>query len=89
MLAFDKERPMGSLQTLQALTSQPGGQQNPEVRFHLGVVYFWLKDGQDAAAQFRQVTQDAPGSGYAQVAHVFETCIDDKAACTRIANGGS
>ena len=79
---------MGSLQTLQTLTSQPGVQQNPEVRFHLGVVYFWLKDGQDAAAQFRQVVQDAPGSGYAPFAHVFETCIDDKAACTRIGNGG-
>ena len=56
--------------------------------FHLGVVYFWLKDGQDAAAQFRQVVQDAPGSRYAQVAQVFETCIQSKAACTRIANGG-
>jgi tetratricopeptide (TPR) repeat protein len=87
MLAFDKERPMGSLQTLQSLTSQPGVQQDPEVRFHLGVVYFWLKDGQDAAAQFRQVIQDAPGSLYAPVAHIFETCIDDKAACTRIAKG--
>lgn len=89
ILAFDKERPMGALQTLQALTSQPGLQGNPEVRFHLGLVYFWLKDGQDAAAQFRQVVQDAPGSGYAQVAHVFESCIDDRAACTRLAKGGS
>jgi tetratricopeptide (TPR) repeat protein len=89
MLGFNKDRPMTSLQTLMTLTSQPGLQQNPEVRFHLGVLYFWLRDGQDAAAQFRQVVQDAPGSGYAQVAHVFETCIDDKAACTRIANGAS
>lgn len=88
ILGFDKDRPMDSLQTLMTLTSQPGVQQNPEVRFHLGVLYFWLMDGQDAAAQFRQVVQDAPGSGYAQVAHVFEACIDDKAECTRLANGG-
>jgi tetratricopeptide (TPR) repeat protein len=89
VLGFDKERPMGSLQALQTLTSQPGVQGNAEVRFHLGLIYFWLKDGQDAAAQFRQVVQDDPGGYYAQVAHIFETCIDDKAACTRIANGGS
>jgi tetratricopeptide (TPR) repeat protein len=89
VLEFNKDRPMDSLQKLMTLTSQPGVQQNPEVRFHLGVLYFWLKDGQDAAAQFRQVVQDAPPkSGYAQVAHVFETCIDNKAECTRIANGG-
>jgi len=88
VLDFNKDRPMDSLQKLMTLTSQPGVQQNPEVRFHLGVLYFWLRDGQDAAAQFRQVVQDAPNSGYAQVAHVFETCIDDKAECTRIANSG-
>jgi tetratricopeptide (TPR) repeat protein len=88
VLSFDKERPMGALQALQTLTSQPGVQQNPEARFHLGLIYFWLRDRQDAAAQFRQVVQDAPGSGYAPFAHVFETCIDDKAACTRIGNGG-
>jgi tetratricopeptide (TPR) repeat protein len=84
VLGFDKERPMGALQALQTLTSQPGVQQNPEARFHLGLIYFWLRDRQDAAAQFRQVVQDAPGSGYAQVAHVFESCIDNKAECTRL-----
>jgi tetratricopeptide (TPR) repeat protein len=88
ILGFDKDRPMDSLQPLLTLTSQPGVQGNPEVRFHLGILYFWLKDGQDAAAQFRQVVQDAPGSRYAQVARVFETCIQSKAECTRIANGG-
>jgi tetratricopeptide (TPR) repeat protein len=88
VLGFDKERPMGSLQALQTLTSQPGVQGNAEVRFHLGLIYFWLKDGQDAAAQFRQVVQDDAGGYYAQVAHIFETCIDNKAECTRIANGG-
>jgi tetratricopeptide (TPR) repeat protein len=88
ILAFNKDRPMDSLQPLLTLATQPGVQQNPEVRFHLGILYFWLKDGQDAAAQFRQVVQDAPGSRYAQVAQVFQTCIQSKAACTRIANGG-
>jgi tetratricopeptide (TPR) repeat protein len=88
VLGFDKERPMGALQALQTLTSQPGVQGNAEVRFHLGLIYFWLKDGQDAAAQFRQVVQDDGSGYYAQVAHIFETCIDDKAECTRIANGG-
>jgi tetratricopeptide (TPR) repeat protein len=88
MLGFNKDRPMDSLQPLMTLTSQPGVQQNPEVRFHLGILYFWLRDGQDAAAQFRQVVQDAPKSRYAQVAQVFQTCIESKAECTRIANGG-
>jgi tetratricopeptide (TPR) repeat protein len=90
VLGFDKERPMGALQALQTLTSQPGVQQNPEARFHLGLIYFWLRDPQDAAAQFRQVVQDSHGNGYyAQVAHVFETCIDDKAECTRLGSGAS
>ncbi len=88
VLGFDKERPMDSLQKLMTLSTQPGVQQNPEVRFHLGLLFFWLKDSQDAAGQFRQVVQDAPGSGYAQVAQVFESCIDSKAACTRLANSG-
>ncbi|HEX3332652.1 MAG TPA: tetratricopeptide repeat protein [Gaiellales bacterium] len=88
ILGFNKDRPMDSLQPLLTLTSQPGVQQNPEVRFHLGIVYFWLRDGQDAAAQFRQVIQDAPNSRYAPVAKVFQTCIQSKAACTRIANSG-
>ena len=88
ILGFNKDRPMDSLQPLLTLTSQPGVQGNPEVRFHLGLLYFWLKDGQDAAAQFRQVAQDGPQSRYAPFARVFETCIESKAECTRLANGG-
>jgi tetratricopeptide (TPR) repeat protein len=88
VLGFDKDRPMDAIQALGTLVSQGPLQKNAEVRFHLGLLYFWLKDGQDAAGQFTQVEQDAPKSPYAQVAHVFDECIDSPAACRRIASQG-
>jgi hypothetical protein len=77
---------MNTLKTMLTLESQ--AQQNPEVVFHLGLVYFWMQDRQDAAGQFSQVESDAPHSHYAPIAHVFARCIQSPAACRRIAGGG-
>jgi tetratricopeptide (TPR) repeat protein len=86
VLGFDKDAPMQALQTMLTLASQT--RQDPEVLFHLGLVYFWMKDSQDAAGEFSQVESDAPRSHYAPIAHVFARCIASPAACRRIAGGG-
>jgi tetratricopeptide (TPR) repeat protein len=88
ILGFDKDLPMNTLKTMLTLASQTQTQQNPEVLFHLGLVYFWMKDNQDAAAEFSQVESDAPHSHYAPIAHVFAQCLDSPAACRRLAAGG-
>ena len=88
VLGFDKDLPMNTLKTMLTLASQTQTQQDPEVLFHLGLVYFWLKDNQDAAAEFSQVESDAPHSHYAPIAHVFAQCLDSPSACRRIAAGG-
>jgi hypothetical protein len=88
VLGFRKDQPATSVGTLGNLASQTQTQQNPEVRFHLGLLFFWIKEGQDAAGEFRQVEADAPGSGYAKFAHVFERCIDSTAACLALEKNG-
>jgi tetratricopeptide (TPR) repeat protein len=88
VLGFDKDAPMKTLQTMLTLASETQAQQDPEVLFHLGLVYFWMQDRQDAAGEFSQVESDAPHSHYAPIAHVFARCIDSPAACRRIAAGG-
>jgi tetratricopeptide (TPR) repeat protein len=88
VLGFRKGNPSKAVGTLGNLASLTQTQQNPEVRFHLGLLFFWIKEGQDAAGEFRQVQQDAPGSTYAKIAHVFETCIDSPAACAALEQKG-
>jgi len=88
VLGFDKDAPMTTLQTMLNLASETKAQPDPEVLFHLGLVYFWMKDSQDAAGEFSQVESDAPHSHYAPIAHVFARCIESPAACQRLATGG-
>ncbi len=88
VLGFSKDQPMTAISALGNLASQASTQDNAQVRFHLGLLYFWIRDSQDAAAQFTQVEQDAPESPYAQVAHVFGECLTSPAACRKIAAQG-
>jgi tetratricopeptide (TPR) repeat protein len=88
VLGFSKDRPATSVGTLGDLASQTQTEQNPEVRFHLGLLFFWIREGQDAAGEFRQVQADAPKSAYAKIAHVFESCIDSPAACAALEQKG-
>jgi tetratricopeptide (TPR) repeat protein len=88
VLGFSKDRPMDAIAALGRLATAPASQSDPGVHFHLGLLYFWIRDGQDATGQFSQVEKDAPKSPYAQVAHVFSECLNDPAACTRLASGG-
>jgi tetratricopeptide (TPR) repeat protein len=88
ILGFNKDTPMTALQTMLTLASETKAQKDPQVLFHLGLVYFWLRDSQDAAGYFGQVESDAPHSHYAPIAHVFARCIESPAACQRLAGGG-
>jgi tetratricopeptide (TPR) repeat protein len=89
VLGFDKDRPMDAIATLGRMATDPATQDDPAVHFHLGLLYFWIRDGQDATAQFAQVEKDAaPKDPYRQVAHVFSECINDAAACARLSAGG-
>ena len=80
VLGFDKDAPGTALSGLmRILQSAPAD--DAEVRLHVGLLFFWMKDSQDAAAQFRQVVSDDSHGLYAQVAGVFARCIDDPTSC--------
>ena len=81
VLPFDKDNPGAALSGLmRILQSSPAD--DAEVRLHVGLVFFWMQDEQDAAAQFRQVLNDDQHGLYGQVAGVFARCIDNPTACT-------
>ena len=80
VLPFDKDKPGDALAGLmRVLQASPDA--DAEVRVHVGLVFFWMKDETDAAAQFRQVLTDDPHGIYAQVAGVFTKCIETPASC--------
>ena len=80
VLPFDKDKPGAALAGLmRVLQASPDA--DAEVRVHVGLVFFWMKDETDAAAQFRQVLKDDPHGIYAQVAGVFTKCIETPASC--------
>jgi tetratricopeptide (TPR) repeat protein len=81
VLPFDKDNPGAALSGLmRILQSSPAD--DAEVRLHVGLVFFWMQDRQDAAAQFRQVLNDGEHGLYGQVAGVFARCIDNPTSCT-------
>jgi tetratricopeptide (TPR) repeat protein len=80
VLPFDKDKPGAALAGLmRVLQASPDA--DAEVRVHVGLVFFWMKDETDAAAQFRQVLKDDPHGIYAQVAGVFTKCIENPTSC--------
>jgi tetratricopeptide (TPR) repeat protein len=81
VLGFDKANPMASINALNTVSSQAKGKPNPELLFHLGLLYIWIREPQDAAAQFAQVADDAPHSYYAKVAAVFSSCLSNSPSC--------
>lgn len=88
VLGFNKENTapsMGNLMTL--ANSHPT---NDEIRFHVGLLFFWLRDRQDTIAQMRQVISNHPHGPYSAVARVFITCLDNPTggACTKLKAGG-
>ncbi|HEX5261052.1 MAG TPA: hypothetical protein VFW18_06205 [Gaiellales bacterium] len=85
VLGYQKDNPMASITTLTQLAGN--APDNTEVRFHLGLLYFWIRSGGDAAAQMRLVRADAPHGPYATLAQVFEQCIPDPAHCASLAGG--
>ena len=86
VLPFDKDNPGAALSGLmRILQSSPAD--DAEVRLHVGLVFFWMQDDQDAAAQFRQVLNDDQQGLYGQVAGVFARCIDNPTSCTSATTG--
>lgn len=68
VLAFDKDRPEASFSTLGPLVDQAPSEALPALRFHLGMLLWWIKQDTDALAQWRQVVQVAPDSEYGVIA---------------------
>ena len=89
VLSFDKGNPAATMGTLGPMAANEPN--NAEIRFHMGMVLFWLKQFDDAAAQMRQVLAENPGRPYGPVARVFERCLTSRASCdalARAAGGG-
>jgi hypothetical protein len=85
VLGFDKDNPAASVGALGTLAAQSKTQTDPQVRFHLGLLFFWIKRPEDAAGEFQQVRKAAPHSIYAPIAGVFQRCMVSQTACLKIA----
>ena len=66
VLAFDKDRPAAAFSVLGPLVQQT--QDPTEIRFHLGMMLYWMRQNTDAEAQWRQVEQDSPSSIWGRTA---------------------
>lgn len=73
VLSFDKANPGTSVGTLGNLLLRLP--QNTEIRFHLGMLFFWILRKGDAASEFRQVVLDDPRGPYGRLAKVFSSCL--------------
>jgi tetratricopeptide (TPR) repeat protein len=71
VLSYDKDRPAGAMGSLSQL--QQLDEHNVEVRFHRGLLLFWLRLDDDALAEFKQVVADDPNGPYARLADAFVT----------------
>ena len=60
VLGFQKDNPSASFSVLGPLVQQT--QDPSEIRFHLGIMLYWMRQTTDAQAQWRQVAQDSPHS---------------------------
>lgn len=81
VLGFSKDRPMTTLDGLrQIVAAHPA---SSSARLHLGIVYHWLKDDNDAQAQFRQVVTTDRHSYYGRVALLFSQCLQNPSACVK------
>jgi tetratricopeptide (TPR) repeat protein len=86
VLSFDKANPAATMGVLGPMSANEPT--NPEIRFHMGMVLFWIKQFDDAAAQMRQVLADAPGAPYAPIARVFERCLTSRTSCNALTAAG-
>ncbi len=66
VLGYSKDNPAASFAVLGPLSQQASD--TTEIRFHLGMLLYWLKQNTDAEAQWRQVEQGSPDSVYGKVA---------------------
>ncbi len=73
VLSFDKANHATAVGTVATLASRLP--RNAEIRFNLGMLFFWILRKGDAASEFRQVVLDDPHGPYARFAGVFTSCL--------------
>lgn len=73
VLGYDKDRPGAPFPVLGPLIQQTSDP--TEIRFHLGELLYWNMQDTDAAAQWRQVVDDAPNTIYGRTAAQLLTKI--------------
>jgi len=66
VLTYDKDKPAATFSQLGPMVQQASDP--TEIRFHLGMLLYWLNDDTDAAAQWRQVVDASPHSVYGRTA---------------------
>src|SRR5947209_2777653 len=73
VLTYDKDKPAATFGQLGPLIQQASDP--TEIRFHVGLLLYWLNDDTDAAAQWRQVVDASPNSIYGRTAAALMTRI--------------
>ena len=73
VLSFDKDSPGVSFGQLGRLLQQ--APDNTEIRFHVGLLAFWLKLYDRAVGEFQQVDRADPNGPYAGLATEFARCV--------------
>ena len=73
VLSFDKDRPSESMGTLGSLLQNASG--SSEIRFHVGMLAFWLGLDDQAVGEFRQVAKQDPSGPYAKLSDQLARCV--------------
>ncbi len=81
VLSFDKDRPSESMGTLGTLLQNAAG--SSEIRFHVGMLAFWLGLDDQAVGEFRQVAKQDPSGPYAKLSDQLARCVSS------VRDGGS
>ena len=85
VLGFNKLNPSAAVGTLATMAA--GAPSNAEVQFHLGILFFWIRRFDDAAARMRFVLAKDPQGPYSTLARVFERCLTSSASCQQLIAG--
>ena len=81
VLTFDKDHPATSMGALGPLLQQQ--ESNTEIRFHVGLLAYWLGSTTQALGEFRQVLRDDPHGPYSELSRQLIDKLDP-AAMSRV-----
>ncbi len=74
VLTFDKDHPATSMGALGPLLQQQ--ESNTEIRFHVGLLAYWLGSTTQALGEFRQVLRDDPHGPYSELSRQLIDKLD-------------